>query len=1111
MFRRRALRSVAPFLSSVLMVGVLVVAAPPPAAAIESPGGLTTTDGSARILSWDRVPGATSYDVQVARSASFSPTLASVSTVNGEYVPVVQLPVGEVWWRVRAKAGSTVGDWTTSTFSTVTAAAPIPVRPLAGATFQAPTTPLFSWEPVAGATSYTVKASPDPAFTDPDLIVSNKQKTTGAYLTSYPLVGSYYWRVQAELSTGYASAWSAPLRYLVSGLPPVTLEGPADSFVPEVTDVVLDWTPVTGAATYDLQVGTDENFLTVVHAASGVTGTRYSPPTTLDNDEYYWRVRPVDTSGNKAPWPASPWRFRRAWSAQPVPSYPQGAVDPSRPFFYQWEPIERANRYRVTLFDETGSTVCSVTTVHTTVAGACVPKTEGWYRWRVVGIDDSAGVVTDQLAQAPASFTYVPPAPVTPAPAGTLDVADVEGHRVSLTGTAAFSAAPGDTCEGRLPDTCLDLRQTPVLTWKPVPGATSYKLTLSYDRELTNVIGTYSVDQPMWTPPPSTTFADSQAGSAYFWVVQPCGVSCAPIDYPKHSFAKKMIAPRLLSPAEGEIVSDDVTLAWSSQLAALRSPGAAAGSALTTTGTMEARNYVVQTAIDRGFSAGLETVTVDQTTFTSFASTYPEGLVYWRVRALDGGGTTTVWSATGSFEKRSPVPQLLTPADGAPLAQDYTLTWDPIDFAASYDVEVYAGPTQVASVTTKYASWTPSTPFPASVDGYTWRVRRVDTKGRRGEWSPTRRFRFDGFPVSPAAPAPSEVVPPAGGRFSWLADTRASAYRFERRKPGSTDLAETVTTRATAWSPTSAMAGGTAQWRVVALDAAGQSLGSSPWRDFVVVDPPRVVIPVTITGSGAVGTELRAYAPTFDPAAVTTTYQWYRGTSAIAGATGETYAVVVADLNKTISVRATGTVPGYQSAISSSNPIGGAPGGALAAERPPDLTGTAEVGSQLTVVPGVWSGSPRLSYQWYRDGAPISRATGQTYRPSAADAARTLTVVETATLTGFQPGAATSPAVTVAKIASTAKVTLSATRTTMRKRVTATVAVTASGIAAPGGSVSVSVGKRRVKVLPLGSRTSVTLRLPKQAPGAKTVTAVYTGGAQVLGSSAKARLKVTRR
>ena len=56
-----------------------------------------------------------------------------------------------------------------------------------------------------------------------------------------------------------------------------------------------------------------------------------------------------------------------------------------------------------------------------------------------------------------------------------------------------------------------------------------------------------------------------------------------------------------------------------------------------------------------------------------------------------------------------------------------------------------------------------------------------------------------------------------------------------------TDLAETVTTRATAWAPTTALPGGTAQWRVVALDAAGQSLSSSPWRDFVVVDPPRVV------------------------------------------------------------------------------------------------------------------------------------------------------------------------------------------------------------------------------------------------------------------------------
>jgi hypothetical protein len=268
---------------------------------------------------------------------------------------------------------------------------------------------------------------------------------------------------------------------------------------------------------------------------------------------------------------------------------------------------------------------------------------------------------------------------------------------------------------------------------------------------------------------------------------------------------------------------------------------------------------------------------------------------------------------------------------------------------------------------------------------------------------------------------------------------------------------------------------------------------------------------VSVTGGGAVGTELQATAPSFDPAAASVAYQWYRGTSAITGATGPSYSVGPSDVGKEITVRATGSAPGYANATSTSTPVTGVTGGAPAAERAPDVSGTAAVGSRLTVVPGAWAGGPKLTYQWYRDGVPISRATSTSYSPTATDAARTLTVVETATLTGRAAGTATSPPVTVAKIASTAKVTLSPTSTTVRKRVTATVTVMAPGIAAPGGSVSVYVGKKRVKVLKLGAGTSVTVKLPKQKPGNKTVRAVYSGGIQVLGSSAKAKLKVTRR
>ena len=273
---------------------------------------------------------------------------------------------------------------------------------------------------------------------------------------------------------------------------------------------------------------------------------------------------------------------------------------------------------------------------------------------------------------------------------------------------------------------------------------------------------------------------------------------------------------------------------------------------------------------------------------------------------------------------------------------------------------------------------------------------------------------MDGFPPSLAAPAAGDLVPPTGTLFSWLPDPRATSYKFERRKPNdpTNAVVETVATRATAWAPTSTLPAGTAQWRVTALDTAGKDLGSSPWREFVVVDPPAVATPVTISGSGRVGTELRVAAPTFDPVAETTTYQWYRGTSRITGATGETYTLVPADLGKQMSVEATGLLTGYKNATSRSGDILAVSGDALVAIVNPTIDGDAYIGRSLTTVPGTWPDTPAVTRQWHRDGVAISGATKTTYLLAPADLGHDITVAETAKKTGYADGKATSAPVT---------------------------------------------------------------------------------------------------
>lgn len=100
----------------------------------------------------------------------------------------------------------------------------------------------------------------------------------------------------------------------------------------------------------------------------------------------------------------------------------------------------------------------------------------------------------------------------------------------------------------------------------------------------------------------------------------------------------------------------------------------------------------------------------------------------------------------------------------------------------------------------------------------------------------------------------------------------------------------------------------------------------------IVVDPlsggnaPRMTVAPTITGTAEVGETLTAGNGTFTgDATITYTYQWFRGGSAIAGATASTRVLQAADEGYVITVRVTatnsaGTAYGFSAATSAVAP-----------------------------------------------------------------------------------------------------------------------------------------------------------------------------------------------
>jgi hypothetical protein len=68
----------------------------------------------------------------------------------------------------------------------------------------------------------------------------------------------------------------------------------------------------------------------------------------------------------------------------------------------------------------------------------------------------------------------------------------------------------------------------------------------------------------------------------------------------------------------------------------------------------------------------------------------------------------------------------------------------------------------------------------------------------------------------------------------------------------------------------------------------------------------------------------------------------------------------------------------------------------------PKIVGTARVNNTLTAQVGTWDSGVKLTYQWIRDGAKISKATGKTYRLSAADREAEIVLRVQAVKVGFE-------------------------------------------------------------------------------------------------------------
>lgn len=129
-------------------------------------------------------------------------------------------------------------------------------------------------------------------------------------------------------------------------------------------------------------------------------------------------------------------------------------------------------------------------------------------------------------------------------------------------------------------------------------------------------------------------------------------------------------------------------------------------------------------------------------------------------------------------------------------------------------------------------------------------------------------------------------------------------------------------------------------------------------------------------------------------------YQWYRGSAPISGATKTWYQLVGSDYAQVVWAKVT-TAGGGPSVASSKTSVTGK--GSMSFLAKPKISGTVKVGKKLTATasytPSYAHASP--TFQWYRSGKKISKATKSTYKLTKKDRGKRITVKVTFRATGY--------------------------------------------------------------------------------------------------------------
>jgi hypothetical protein len=261
---------------------------------------------------WNDVANATSYEIQVDNTSTIAAPFVASRIVTASTASIGGLPAQRLWWRVRARNSAGVFGSFSSTRRFTAQSAPAtaalgsvtlnPTSVIGGSSSQG-TVALTAAAPSGGAVVSLSSSSASGA------VPSNVTVPAGATSAGFTVTTS---AVTTSTGATISASWNGTTRSATLTInPPSSSPPPAPALITPSNDarfapgqtITFDWSDVSGAASYRLEIDDRDSFSAPLVLSQTTTSSQFAT-SSLPILTMWWRVRAVSSTGTLGSWSA---------------------------------------------------------------------------------------------------------------------------------------------------------------------------------------------------------------------------------------------------------------------------------------------------------------------------------------------------------------------------------------------------------------------------------------------------------------------------------------------------------------------------------------------------------------------------------------------------------------------------------------------------------------------------------------------------------------------------------------------------------------------------------------------------------------------------------------